>query len=87
MSQEAFILYLKCLWQLGEIAEPPHYPVDRIVLDELGIDEAWTKCDDPEQYEKRIEAIRSTAPRVVSRPNGRTAPGCGRGSRPPFDLA
>jgi hypothetical protein len=60
-SQKAFNLYLKYLWQLGEIAAPPHCPVDRIVLNALGIDEAWTKCDDQKQYMEWIGAIRRKA--------------------------
>lgn len=58
-SQKAFNLYLKYLWQLGEIPPPPHCPVDRIVLSALGIDEAWTKCDDQKQYMRWISTIRS----------------------------
>ncbi len=61
-SQKAFNLYLKYLWQLGELPrnlKPPHCPIDRIVLSELGINEAWTKSDDQQQYVRWINAIRS----------------------------
>jgi len=58
-SQKAFNLYLKYLWAFGEIKAPPHCPVDRIVLQALGIDEAWTQCDDQDQYMSWIDAIRS----------------------------
>jgi hypothetical protein len=34
-SQKAFNLYLKYLWALGEIAMPPHCPVDSVVLKKL----------------------------------------------------
>lgn len=65
-SQKAFNLYLKYLWHLGRlISEPPHCPVDRIVLSELHIDEAWTKCDDQEQYMRWINAIRSRSKSVA----------------------
>jgi hypothetical protein len=61
-SQKAFNLYLKHLWLLKEITvEPPHCPVDRIVLNALGIDQAWTRCDDQKQYMEWIDAIRKKA--------------------------
>jgi hypothetical protein len=60
-SQKALNLYLKYLWQLGDIGAPPHCPVDRIVLDALDIDEAWTKCDDENRYMTWIGAIRRKA--------------------------
>jgi hypothetical protein len=64
-SQKAFDLYLKYLWHLGELpVKPPHCPIDRIVLNELRIDEAWTKCDDQEQYMRWIDAIRSRSESV-----------------------
>jgi hypothetical protein len=61
-SQKAFNLYLKYLWQLGGLPrnlKPPHCPIDRIVLNELSIDESWTKSDDQQQYMRWINAIRS----------------------------
>jgi hypothetical protein len=60
-SQKAFNLYLKYLWQFNVIATPPHCPVDRIVLDALGINDAWTRCDDQTQYMRWIDAIRKMA--------------------------
>lgn len=61
-SQKAFNLYLKYLWHLGALpqaSKPPHCPIDRIVLSELDIDEAWTKSDDRQQYMRWIDAIRA----------------------------
>jgi hypothetical protein len=61
-SQKAFNLYLKYLWHLGELprnSKPPHCPIDRIVLSELDIYEAWTKSDSQQQYMGWITAISS----------------------------
>jgi len=62
-SQKAFNLYLKFLWRLKMMAvcSPPHCPVDRIVLTEAGIKEAWTKCDSRDQYMRWIRELRKKA--------------------------
>jgi hypothetical protein len=57
-SQKAFNLYLKYLWALGEVAMPPHCPIDSVVLNKVGIFDSWTKCDSREQYMGWVNAIR-----------------------------
>ncbi len=60
-AQKAVNLYLKFLWCLGYIKEPPHCPIDRTVLTEVGSDINWTKLDDVNEYKKIIELIRARA--------------------------
>ena len=40
-SQKVLNLYLKYLWCSGQIATPPHCPIDSIVLDEIGKEIEW----------------------------------------------
>ncbi|HXI24623.1 MAG TPA: hypothetical protein VNG71_12230 [Pyrinomonadaceae bacterium] len=60
IAQKALNLYLKNLWCLGEITTPPHCPLDRIIIDKLGLKRSersqydWTKLDDIESYKKLI---------------------------------
>ena len=60
-SQKALNLYLKFLWRLGKAAIPPHCPMDRIMLNEAGIDAKWTKCDTEEEYMGWVNALRTKA--------------------------
>jgi hypothetical protein len=60
-AQKAFNLYLKFLWRSGAIAEPPHCPIDGVILREARIDDAWTKCDSQGQYAEWINALRKLA--------------------------
>lgn len=60
-SQKAFNLYLKFLWRLGRIGPPPHCPVDRTVLNAVGLQGAWTKCDSQDEYMTWINAARRAA--------------------------
>jgi hypothetical protein len=60
-AQKAFNLYLKFLWRSGAISEPPHCPVDSVMLREAGIDGAWTRCDSEAQYSEWINALRKQA--------------------------
>ena len=52
VSQKVFNLYLKFLWCLGFIAEPPHFPVDRIIQQKLKIKliKPWTKFTSVDEY-------------------------------------
>jgi len=60
-AQKALNLYLKYLWCLGEIAEPPHFPVDAVVLQHIKPfrDIRWTQLDDIQLYERIVEAARA----------------------------
>ena len=60
-SQKALNLYLKYLWRLGQVARPPHCPLDSIVLAQGGVVGAWTKCDREEQYMEWIGTLRKAA--------------------------
>jgi hypothetical protein len=75
-AQKLLNLYLKYMWCLGEIAEPPHMPVDRIILDKLrklwktknkskdnlALKINWTELDSIKIYENII----STALQLVN---------------------
>lgn len=60
ITQKALNLYLKYLWCLGEIGEPPHCPIDRRIINVLGIpwnrrgSYDWTKLDDIGKYKELI---------------------------------
>ena len=63
-SQKLITLLLKYYWCLGWLNnEPPHCPLDRIVLTEANIKEdgktpSWTKMDSIEEYKKYIQKIK-----------------------------
>lgn len=69
IAQKMLNLYLKYMWSLGHIQEPPHFPVDRIIqiklighskemgLPTIGL-EAWTKFNDEKHYLKVINSAR-----------------------------
>ena len=65
VAQKLLNLYLKYLWCLKEIPEPPHFPVDRIIQERLikilkknKLDSfnllPWTQFEDNEHYDKVI---------------------------------
>lgn len=61
-AQKALNLYLKYLWCLQKIVEPPHCPVDAIVLRAAGVkDVAWTQIATLEAYLDCIKALRRKA--------------------------
>jgi len=60
-SQKALNLYLKFLWRLGKIPEPPHCPVDGVILKSIRVHDAWTQSDNPDQYKDWISKIRAKA--------------------------
>ena len=61
-AQKAMNLYLKYLWCAGWIPEPPHCPIDRIILTHLGIENVnWTSLDDIGKYRKIMEKVRERA--------------------------
>lgn len=57
-AQKLLNVYLKFLWRLGEIEEPPHCPIDRIVLKEIKDDSNWTDLDSIKKYNRIISKIR-----------------------------
>jgi hypothetical protein len=68
-SQKAFNLYLKFLWRLRVLGDgqPPHCPVDAIVLKAAGLTGSWTWSDDEQEYRRWINEIRKKAlPRTLA---------------------
>jgi len=67
IAQKALNLYLKYLWCLGDIPPPPHCPLDRRIIDKLGLPPGhpgeydWTKLDDLDKYKFLIEKCREKA--------------------------
>jgi hypothetical protein len=59
IAQKAINIYLKLLWCYRWIPEPPHCPIDSIVLAEIGDRKTrWTQMDDIAVYRTTIDAIR-----------------------------
>ena len=70
IAQKMLNLYLKYQWCLGNIKEPPHFPVDRIIQQKLneqaklkGLPKLellpWTQFEDEIHYSKVINNARS----------------------------
>lgn len=61
VSQKLLNLYLKYLWCLDIIPEPPHFPVDRIIQEKLKYKPiiAWTKIETSEEYMSIINFART----------------------------
>ena len=62
-AQKALNLYLKYLWCIGAIPEPPHCPFDFQIIKRLpGIRQVpWTRLDDAESYKLLVTAARRAA--------------------------
>jgi hypothetical protein len=62
-AQKALNLYLKYLWCLGLIEQPPHCPIDAIVLAKLvgRVSTRWTILDSLSEYEEVIAAAKLKA--------------------------
>lgn len=62
IAQKFLNLALKYLWCIGQIEEPPHCPVDRIVLSKTELNGInWTDMKTVGEYQKAIEAIKLVA--------------------------
>ncbi|MFZ4508991.1 MAG: hypothetical protein ACOYON_14980 [Fimbriimonas sp.] len=60
--QKALNIHLKTVWCLGPtFPEPPHCPVDRIVLQAAGLSGSWTQLDSIQTYQEWIELLREFA--------------------------
>ena len=61
ISQKLLNLYLKYLWCLDIIPEPPHFPVDRIIQEKLKYKPliAWTKIETPNEYMSIVNFART----------------------------
>jgi hypothetical protein len=60
-AQKLLNLYLKYLWCLGEVMEPPHCPIDSIVLQSAGLagKVSWSRIATIEEYVIVVEQVRS----------------------------
>ena len=63
VAQKLLNLALKYYWCLGEIKEPPHCPVDKIVIDQTVFRGRvnWTQISTEKEYLDIISAIKSLA--------------------------
>ena len=63
VAQKLVNLYLKYLWCMGHIKEPPHCPVDRIILAKTELRDKlnWTQIINREQYMSAINALKKVA--------------------------
>ena len=61
--QKAFNLYLKLMWCLKEIPEPPHCPIDKVIIDKLPYKyrKPWTKIRDIETYKNLVNQLKILA--------------------------
>jgi hypothetical protein len=61
--QKAFNLYLKLMWCLHEIPEPPHCPIDKVIIDKLPHKHrtSWTKIRDLETYKGLVNELKKIA--------------------------
>jgi hypothetical protein len=62
-AQKALNLMLKYHWSAGWIPEPPHCPLDAIIIGLLPTDIRlnWTDLDSVADYRRLMEAVRATA--------------------------
>ncbi len=62
-AQKTLNLVLKYRWCLGLVPEPPHCPIDRIVLSKTTLANKlnWTEMDRIEEYDEAIRAVRVCA--------------------------
>lgn len=63
VAQKLVNLFLKYLWCMGSIVEPPHCPVDRIILAKTTLRDRfnWTQIVCRAQYMTAIDAMRQEA--------------------------
>lgn len=59
--QKFFNLACKYYWCNGWIKEPPHMPIDGLMLKKIQNATAWTKIETIKEYESLIEKLRETA--------------------------
>ena len=62
-AQKALNLYLKYLWCLEKVHEPPHFPVDSIILKKIpGFSNyRWTRMGSRDDYSRIIRAAHKVA--------------------------
>lgn len=61
-TQKSLSVFLKYLWCMGKIEEPPVCPIDRKVLWEADLrDKNWTELDDRKEYQDWLKKIEKAA--------------------------
>ncbi len=60
-AQKSISVFLKHLWCIDLIQEPPMCPIDRTVLREIGESSAWTKLNDINEYRRIVGIIKEQA--------------------------
>jgi len=60
-AQKLLNLYLKYLWVLDMISEPPHCPFDNKIISELGLNIKWTKLNSMEDYKELVKKAKKMA--------------------------
>jgi hypothetical protein len=63
VAQKALNLYLKLQWSQGQIVEPPHCPLDAVIIKKLPIEHQcnWTDLNDLKKYKALIKAVKKLA--------------------------
>ena len=61
IAQKALNLYLKYLWCLGKITEPPHCPFDSIIISEIHRNDKYTEMDSIDEYKSLVESAKQAA--------------------------
>jgi hypothetical protein len=63
VAQKRLNLHLKYLWCIGIVGEPPHCPVDRVMINKTHLKNqvAWTKIGDIREYERVIATLKLAA--------------------------
>jgi hypothetical protein len=63
IAQKFFNLSLKSLWSVGLIAEPPHCPVDRLIIERTSgqVEINWTEITSVDEYLLAIRALKKEA--------------------------
>lgn len=67
VAQKLVNLYLKYLWVIGLIKEPPHCPIDGIISGIAKLEYNWTVSDSKKEYRTAIEKLAGVAnPRSIA---------------------
>jgi hypothetical protein len=63
VAQKMFNLQLKYLWCLGIVKEPPHCPIDAVIINKTPLrgTTAWTKIVTIDKYKTVISSVKSLA--------------------------
>ncbi|MDR5785377.1 hypothetical protein P9281_02250 [Caballeronia sp. LP003] len=63
VAQKFLNTLLKTLWCLGFIVEPPHCPVDRVIIEKLSgpVDINWSEITTVDEYLRAISSMKSDA--------------------------